>query len=514
MVYRTKRGIGLVAGLLVAAYASAQAPFTIVRPADGSKVRETVNILMPKDSIPEGGYIGVFLNGRFIEGTLPPVSGKYYSYALDTKNRKIPDGIQNVEVVLYQDVNGQPRVVDRSSIEINVQNSASIQVPAEGIALRYRFVPDRTYFYRVDNKVTMSSISEEQNRLGGRAAEQDVESQVFRMMYAVDNVFPGGDGLVRMAAQPLKGKKTVFLSTTMNPDGRFYDESEMAPIYMRLTNTGRQVWGNVPAYWPIEGGGGIGSTTNLFANFPLPTLPPKRVKPGDVWAGRFQLGQFDMNQLYTTNSLVQTFPARGEFLGVEWERGFPCARIRQSVELGAKSVEGEKLKKEGRDFTDEKVQVTENYWFSLDSGLLVRLDREISMDMVSTQPSSGVGVPGAGQGMGGSFGPPAGFGGRGVSGPPAGLGIPTGRPGAGGRGGGGRADDLGQDSRRGGMQGGVGGLQGAPPGVGGPGGPPPGFGGPPGGIPGFGRGAARTGGTTATNTFNRIKIRQTFLLER
>src|SRR5476649_542729 len=88
---RMKRWIGslMLAGLT--SVVLAQAPFTIVRPADGAKVRETVHVLIPKGSIPPGGYVGIFLGGKFLEATVPPLKGKYYDYALDTKKLGLPD---------------------------------------------------------------------------------------------------------------------------------------------------------------------------------------------------------------------------------------------------------------------------------------------------------------------------------------------------------------------------------------------------------------------------------------
>lgn len=486
---------------LTAAGAMAQAPFTIVRPADGAKVREVVEIAMPKDSIPSDAFIGVFINGRFIEGTIPDVKGNYYVYPLDTKARAIADGTHTIEIKLYQQVNRQPVIVETSSIEVSVQNSATIPVPADGFRLRYAWRPDRTYTYSVDNTVSYTSIEEEQNRLGARASEQELEQQKFRMTYSVDNLYPDGNALIRMSAAPLPGKKNVFLSTLQNPDGRAYDESELASIYMQLNSLGRQLWGAVPAYWPFEGTSGVGSTTNLFANFPMPVLPSNTVRPGDAWPSRFQFGQLDLNNLYGTNNLVQVFPARGEFLGVEWERGFPCAKIKHSVEIGARPERqpGSDDKEPANEFDGQRLKVDETFWFALDIGLVVRLDRELSVDMASVQQSAG--------------GPPAG----GVGGPPAGLNIPGGVPG------GFRGRDDSERQARGGFQGGPPGA-GGPPGMGGPpagaipggvrGGPP--FqGGPPGGFPGMGRGAGRPGAPTGTNaTLNRLKVKQRFLLER
>src|SRR5687768_4183436 len=136
-----KRWITSLALASLAAVVMAQAPFTIVRPADGSRVREKVRILVPKNSLPPGGYVGVFLNGKLIEATVPPVEGKYRVYTLDTKGRGIPDTTGaplKLELVLYTDYNDQPRIVDRSSVDIHIGNKANIPVPNSGISLRYR----------------------------------------------------------------------------------------------------------------------------------------------------------------------------------------------------------------------------------------------------------------------------------------------------------------------------------------------------------------------------------------
>ena len=105
-----KRSLVILVFMAAIGAALAQAPFTIVRPADGSKVREKVHVLIPKNSIPQGGYIGIFLNGKFLEAVTPPLAGKYYDYVLDTKGRQIADGKVNLEAVLFVDYNKDGRL--------------------------------------------------------------------------------------------------------------------------------------------------------------------------------------------------------------------------------------------------------------------------------------------------------------------------------------------------------------------------------------------------------------------
>jgi hypothetical protein len=148
------------AGVVVLGHAT-QGSFTIVRPFDGAKVREIVKILMPKNSIPDAGYVGIFLNGDFREAVEPRLSkdGKYYEYAFDTKT--LEDGNYKLELKLYVDYSSQPRIVDTSSIDITIANKASIPIPEDGVNLRYNFQTGVERIYRLQQREITNVISEE-----------------------------------------------------------------------------------------------------------------------------------------------------------------------------------------------------------------------------------------------------------------------------------------------------------------------------------------------------------------
>lgn len=482
-----KRGIGIILGMCLAGVALAQSPFTIVRPADGSKVREKVRVLIPKGSIPDGGYVGIFVGGKFVEALVPNLNGKYHEYILDTKGRRIPDGTVNIEAVLYVDFNDAPRIVDRSSVEVSVQNSASIPVPAQGFALRYRFRPGTETIYSIEQKIAVSTITEAQNRLGGRAAELPIESEKLRMTYAVDNAYSNGDGLIRIQALPRKGRDYAVLTADGEDSSRVFMQHQMAPIYMRVNNVGREIFGSVPSSFPLEGTSGLGFREDLYLAAPLPTLPTKRVKPGDSWQSRFQLGDLDLDNASQVKSVVESIPARGEFLGLEWENGYPTAKLRNVIAEGRTTQDGKQLQALGRTFTDEKVKIEETIWFALDRGIIIRSVFDLTID--SKTDSVG------------------GFGGRGA-GPMGGQGTGN----RSGRGGGAIGfDDFshreevlrqlpGTPPRRGGGQG-------PSMGPGAPGGPPPmGFGGP-------ARGG-QAGGQAGQNQFVRVRIQRILTIEK
>ncbi|CAN5392833.1 hypothetical protein BH11ARM2_BH11ARM2_10330 [soil metagenome] len=516
-----KRWIGTLTLAATAAAAVAQAPFTLVRPLDGATVKEKVRILIPKGSVPADGYIGFFLNGKLLEATRPPVKGNFYEYTLDTKGRGIPDTVPGspakLEAVLYNDYDNQPRVVDRSSVDINIFNRTRVpvRIPSGGIKLRYGWQPGSESIYSVEEKTVISSITEDQNNLGGKAAEFPQQGDKFRYLYAVDNVYGNGDALLRMQILPQKGKDYAVVTIAGNDQSERRYETEMAPLYMRVNSVGAQIWGSIPPYVPSETSVAATSRVDLIGSFPMPSLPTKAVRPGDAWQTRFQIGALNPGNFYQQTSIVRTFPARGEFVGLEWEMGHPCAKIMNSIAQGQKSLESAKLKKAGSQFTDDaKVSEQETVWFALDTRKIMKVVREQTIEIKADAGAVGAvfGFGNTGQGSaggagGGSYGP----GGGGPPGAPGGYPGGPGRAGGGGKGG--NSDQIGPETLR---QGGFG-PRGGRGGQGAPGGYPGGPGGFPGGPGGFpGQGGRGTGNGPAVNqqAFLRVKSLITFVLER
>ncbi len=532
-----KRWIGSLAFALVAGAAIAQAPFTIVRPLDGAHVRETVHILIPKGSIPENGYIGVFLDGKFIEAVRPPVKGKYFEYDLDTKARGIADSDltkpYKLELVLFTEFNDQPRIVDRSSVDVYVANKTSIRIPNEGLSLRYKWTPGTEHIYKVTEKVVREAITEDQEKLGGRAAElENVVPLSTRLMYAVDRTFPDADGktrsdsdgLVRIQVVPDKGKDYVVVPVNGADVATKHFDVELAPIFMRLSTTGHQVWGTVPELSGSELITGRGVTSSLFANLPLPSLPARNVRPGDSWRSRFQEGVDNfLNDIANRNSLVETYPARGEFVGVEWEMGHPCAVIKNTISASESSAEAKALQDKTPGIQPRKIKEEETIWFSLDTRLLLKLERNIEIETQGSSAAYGFTSGGGEAGGGAQGGYPGGPGGPG--GYPGAAG-PGGFPGRGKGGGGGAAGSGEGDNFHAPMainQRGRGGKGGPPGGGGYPGGGYPGGGGFPGGPgrggfgqggnPFNGRGGAPGNTAASTNAIVRLIVTETRVLE-
>lgn len=487
-----KRALGtILIGVAAVTALAQQTSFTIVRPADGSKVRENIRLLFPKQSIPETGYVGIYIGGKFVEAVVPAPSANYRYYDIDTKARGIQDGPLTIEAVLFVQFNEGTRIVDRSSIQVMVGNSDNITVPTGGFDLAYRFRPGTKWVYNLTQRVAISNLSEAMSRTASRQSLlAGADSENIRLLYAVDDAYAGGDGLVRIQAMPEKGKRTLSLTTEDAENARTFQDYQVHPIYMRLDRTGREIFGSVPRYFPLDGTAGEGFRTDLFVPYPLPALPKRRVNVGEPYdQGVVQLGDLDLEKIAETKTVVSPIDVRGDVVGVEWQSGHPCVRLRHSFQMNQPRAANDRSR------IRNAQSIEEDIWFSLDLGTVIKMVRTYTIDArVAVAPSGGA----AGGGGGGT--------------------VTTGGPtasGAGGGAGGGRGavvdwflpdngskgfKQFGGDAPRAGGAGGAGGGQ-----AGGP------------TFAGAGAGGAaggRTGGGGGTTRIMRIMVEQVFELEK
>ncbi len=491
---RMKRTLGSLIMLTAVAMAVAQTSFTIVRPQDGSKVRETIRLLFPMNSIPDNGYVGIYIGGKFVEAMVPIKGAQYRYYDIDTKARQIPDGPLSIEAILYQDFADRPRIIEKTSVQVEVANSANISIPDKGLTLRYKFRPGTQWIYRLTQRFARNNLSE---AMAGNTNTSSLlagsEAEHVRLLYAIDNAYAGGDGLVRIQALPDKGKREFIITSPSSDTPTRYMDYQIAPVYMRLKGTGREVFGSIPRYFPLEGTTGDGYKLDLFAAFPLPTLPDKPVRLGAAWGGGFQLPDLadvnNMDAFYGVNSVVTRVPARAEFVGVEWQNGRPCARLRYSLAVGEPRTGG-------RSSLVNAQSINEDIWFALDLGTIIKMVRNYTIDQKiqgGTGTNTGTGVAGAGTGSRGGRNNGPDNSSRAaewqVKNPPGWFQQGNNRGGGG------------QGGRRGDEEGGgpPAGSGGGRPGVGGQGGAPAG---------------GRSGGGGTTTRIVRISVQQVFELEK
>ncbi|MFN8138400.1 MAG: hypothetical protein U0R49_01230 [Fimbriimonadales bacterium] len=421
--------IVLLAAAALAGSAVAQAPFTIVSPKQGAKLRETVRVVMPKGSVPNGTFIGVSIDGKFVEAITPDEDKKTGDmiYNLNTKAKKIPDGDHTLGVTLFVNSGGQPQIADRSEVKIHVGNHEGITVPADGLKLGYRFAPGFNSIYNLRIGSDASVLSEARNKMGGRAAQIPGFSETARLLVAVDDVKPNGLGLVRIQFEPYKGKDKDYVVVTMPGETEPTKQvsETFAPLYRLMDRTGREVYADEPmAFDPLSSQKEI----DLYVLLPLPLLPDKPKKIGDTWQGGIAFSS-PMNAR-TTGVGSSKMPAVGTLTSVEWEMGQPCARIDYKLEMSEKTKET--LKVAGREFVGgDRSAFYQTIWFSLKEGRIIRSELTIEGD---TKISLGGGTQGGGTQGGGNTGSGGGAprvgGGTGSSGAGVGVITPAGGQGA------------------------------------------------------------------------------------
>lgn len=432
----------------------AQAPFTIVRPLDGARVRETVQVRFPIRSVPQGGFIGVTIDGKFIEAVAPASlqtdrEKGHYIYRWDTKKNNVPDGEHTIELTLYSGTEGgNPRILARSSVRVVVENE--IKPPAGGIRLRYRWLPvGKTVRYNVNyavkesTEIQYSGLTPEENaleevRFKGDLNVLDLRNNLALISWVISPpVVQGTQGQY----QVLMGRNFAPVYQEIEPSGRMLYQS---------SRLGEQLQDALYYYW-------VGD---------LAIIPPKPLKPGDRWTGEIMLGNplrsGDISQIEALR-----IPAAARLERFEWERGYKCAKI---VYEFTGNIPGE-LEVGGMKLEKAKIKFRREAYFAYDIGQIVRQRTSIEIEVAQRQQTPGTG----------------GFGGAGM--PPT-----TGR----GRGFG-SDDDGGTEGGRG-MRGSRGGGLAAP------------------GMPGFGGGASGIGGGapagTQQTTISRLTVNMDMVLEK
>lgn len=372
-----------IAALMLVAAGYSQAGFTIRRPADGSVVRETVEFRIPRSSIPETGFVGISLNGRFVEAVAPidgvNANATDFIYRLDTKAKGIADGPLKIEAVLYVDTGRGQIMRGRTGITVRVDNHSSIRVPAGGIRLRYDLTPQRQYIYGIEFSTKMSQLTDAQAAMG-RETNLGEGSQKLRYAYTVIQREPGDRGqksaIIRMQPMPEKGKDYAILTLPGDTEPKRYFESSMMPIYMKIDELGREAWGQFPVYAGFSTEAGTPNRVDLYALLTLPLLPARGLTVGAPVAGGIQNGALDMDKALQTQKFTNVLPGAGKLVALEYQNGVRAARIENSLSVGNAAQGTQELK--------------ETYWFSLDGGYVLKYERkQIQTTRVRTQPTGG-----------------------------------------------------------------------------------------------------------------------------
>ncbi|GIV15666.1 MAG: hypothetical protein KatS3mg022_1101 [Armatimonadota bacterium] len=352
-----------VAVLGVTAFALAQGtPFNILRPADGAIVRERVRIEVPRASIPEGGFVGIYIDGRFQTSLAPRRDDKEprLRYIWDTKvpivdpatgkPEPVKDGEHTIAVVLYDP---EGKAIDRAEVRVQVANQEGINLPAIGVRLQYRFRLGENVNYKQHDEVILLAGQTGAEITGGVTGEQVAyEADTFFNLFAYD--IRGDNFIIRQRAN----KQQVL---AYNQPVYTLGEEMFRAVLQFITPLGSVIYQNV-------------DTTNdpyVFRVMVLPVLPELRVKPGDTWTSWVHILLPDMPVERARKVLAQN-----KLEGVEWEGGYPTVKIRQTYEGTLSGT----LEFSNYMLQNPKVKLDRTLWFAFNAGRLVRSETTVEIE--------------------------------------------------------------------------------------------------------------------------------------
>ncbi|MEP6754314.1 MAG: hypothetical protein ABJA67_02345 [Chthonomonadales bacterium] len=465
----------LMSATALSAGAQNQAPFTIRRPPDGATVREKVKVQIPLASIPEGGYVSIYVDGDF-RGAIPVTSDErekitdeaektkspaYFTYVWDSKAPvKIrfaakpiapKDGSHEIMARLYGPVekNGTS-LKETTSVKVNLANSLESNVGA--IRLYYKFVDgDNRGYSRTGASTLVAGLS--QNVQGSE--DQELVSYNSDLAYGVEDRYPSGSAIVRNKMNRLEVRQGGSVSV-------YPSEQLPSALFQEVDQFGDVIYQNHSVSFDQFAQMGI----PVSATLELPKLPKQAVNVGDKWS----TPNVSLEIPGTAEADQPKVTVNSTFAGVEWEGGYPTARIHQSYQSSlAGGLKAKSITLGTTTITSPSITMEEDIYIAYRSGTLVKVTKTLTVTGKTDTGVVGGGM--GGPGMAGGGGPVGADGGGSM---PAGMGSP-GMMGRGsgmsqGMAGGGRGSGMSQGmagGRRGGSSMGFGG-----PGMAGGGGSP------------------------------------------
>jgi hypothetical protein len=413
-----------------ASHAQGQSPFTIRKPLDGSSVREKVRIEIPRASIGSGGFVAIYVDGKFALALAPHDSedGKPFTYFWDTKAEKVSDGEHSVRAVLFEP-SGSTGATEKGSSEVKVNVANIIHDGPSSLLLRYKYAEGINRDYAREGKsFIVGGVSE----TGTTTSNQNLADVKSKINYDIQDVRFDPEKGMDVA---LVRNKLTELSILQNGSETILDPGQLSnSVYQELASTGK-------AFFEIGTAAGLAEFLALGLpvnnTLELPELPTARVQIGDTWATENQ--RLDIPGL--PQALQPKVKIDNKLVDLEWQDGYPTARIHQSYKNtppGVKTVLFGPV-----EVTNPVISFDRDIYVAYNSGVLVKTIRSLTVAGRTTYTAGSAG-PALG-GPGGYPGGPSGFPGGGTpygssGGPGAmrgkgasdGMSAPSGYPGGGG----------------------------------------------------------------------------------
>jgi hypothetical protein len=328
------------------------------------------------------------------------------------------------------------------------------------ITLRYRFVDGSSHDYsRTGNTSIVAGLTQG----AGGTDNQELVAENSDLLVAVEDKYPTGNAIVRNLLKTLTvrqgGQETTY-------------PSEQLPkaLYQEVDPYGDVKYQNETVSFDQFAQMGI----PVSATLELPVLPRQPIAVGDKW----QTSNVSLELPGTPPDKQPHVTVDSSFDGVEWQGGYPTAKIHQHYD-GSSGLKLKNILVDNIDVMNPQITLDQDIYIAYRSGTLVKIVRSLDITGKTLQqvtPGAGGagntpgGMPGMmGSGMPGMMAPGMGMSGMGsglmARGLPPGMGLvmPVSFQGGGG-GVMGRAAARGGGGRRGGMMGGM--MGGAPGGSG------------------------------------------------
>jgi hypothetical protein len=381
--------------------AQGQSPFTIRKPLDGSSVREKVRIEIPRASIGSGGFVAIYVDGKFALALAPQETedGKPFTYLWDTKSEKISDGEHAIRAVLFEP-SGNTGAAEKGSSEVKVNVANIIHDGPSSLLLRYKYTEGVNRDYAREGKsFIVGGVSE----TGTTTSNQNLADVKSKIHYDIQDVSFDRDRGMEIA---LVRNKLTELSILQNGTETTLDPGQLSnSVYQELGTTGKAFF---------ELGTAAGLAEFMLLGLPvnntleLPELPTARVQIGDTWATE--------NQRIDIPGMPQALQPRvkidNKLVDLEWQDGYPTARIHQSYK---NTPPGVKVVVFGpAEISNPVISFDRDIYVAYNSGVLVKTMRSLTVAGRSTfipggpSPSSGGGYPGGAPGFSGAGGSPYG----------------------------------------------------------------------------------------------------------
>jgi hypothetical protein len=439
-----------------------QAPFTIRRPPDGATVREKVRIEIPRASIGTGGFVAIYLDGKFHQALAPEDTesseNKPFTFVWDTKGSGISDGEHTVRAVNYGPVGeNATAATEKGASEVKLIVANKIKDGPSSLLLRYKYREGENLQYSRDGQaVIVGGVSQ----TGTTTSDQPLDSVRSKLEVSVEDVRYDSEAQAEVA---LVRNKLISLSILTSGQEVTLDPNQLSnSMYQELLPEGRMIY---------ETGAASGMAEFTAQGLPinntleLPLLPTGRVQVGDTWTTPNQ--RLDLPGMPPI--LQPKVRLQNKLVDLEWESGYPTAKIHQSYDgtpSGLKTVLFGPV-----EVTTPKITFERDIYIAYNSGTLIKTTRSLT---VAGRTTSSIGAPPPPMQSNGPnmFSNMPSGGARGPGGYP-------GMPNMGGSGGGKRIPGVsggysgGYPGASGGYPGGSGGYPGGYPGA--SGGSPPGF---------------------------------------